>query len=173
MKWETRVGLYISWSLTRKIGNSSSISTKGIQCRSFIQVMEEVKQKGQRGGSEGEVAPRLAPAGQLFFLEAGGRRWAGDVTPAQGPGPLWKRELGPWREHHLMQRAREEMLWYPYSLHPPSPSPYTPTDLGSVSPIVPNPAGSCQGQLRRLWNGQARSIPVTDIQWEWKVRRVL
>lgn len=35
------------------------------------------------------------------------------------------------------------------------PSPYTPTDLGSVSPIVPNPAGSCQGQQRRLWSGQA------------------
>lgn len=74
MKWESRVGLYISRSLTRKIGNSSSISRKGIECRSFIQVMEEVKQTGQRGGSEGEVAPRLAPAGHLLFLEVGGRR---------------------------------------------------------------------------------------------------
>ena len=74
MKWESRVGLYISRSLTRKIGNSSSISRKGIECRSFIQVMEEVKQTGQRGGSEGEVAPRLALAGHLLCLEVGGRR---------------------------------------------------------------------------------------------------
>lgn len=85
--WEGRVGLCISQGLTRKIGTSSSMSTEGIECRTVTQVMEELKQIGYE-----KVAPRLAPVGCFFFLEAGGRRGGGGVIPAQGPGPL----CGSW-----------------------------------------------------------------------------
>lgn len=45
-------------------------------CRTFAQVMEELKQTGH-----GEAAQRLAPVGRHFHFEAGGRR-AGDGVPS-------------------------------------------------------------------------------------------
>ena len=69
-----------------------------------------------RGGS-----PKVSPS-RTSSLPRGWRekvrRWC---HPSPGARPLWKQELGPWREYRLMQRAREEMLWHPYSLHPPTP----------------------------------------------------
>lgn len=66
------------------------------------------------------------PRGQGHSVEAG--TW----------GPLGQ-ELGPWRGCCLRQRMREEILWH-----------LPPTNLGSVPPTAPKPAGS-----QMTWSLQA------------------
>ena len=129
---------------------------------------DRAKGREWRGSS-----PKVSPS-RTTLLPGGWRekvsRWC---HPSPGARATLVARAGAMEGTPLDAESQGRNALAPYSLHPPSPFPHTPTDLGSVSPIVPNPAGSRQGQLRRLWNGQARSIPVTGIQWEWKVPRVL